>query len=93
MIVSFRLDGLEASPAPMLAMIASLNGSVDDHRVVEGMRLIRRLAAATITPLDAIRDPYELPGLFIGKPVKLVLAHKVRDGVLGSRRFGEIRPR
>ena len=53
----------------------------DDHRLAEGARLLHRLAAATGTPLDAIKDPFELPGLFIGKPVNLTVAHKERDGV------------
>ena len=81
MIVSFKLVGLEASPAPMMGMIASRNGPVDQHRVAEGMRLLNRLATATGTPLDAIKDPFDLPGLFIGKPVKLTVVHKARDGI------------
>ena len=81
MIVSFKLVGLEASPAPMWVMLASRNGPADDHRVAEGVRLLHRLATATRTPLDAIKDPFDLPGLFIGKPVNLTIAHKTRDGV------------
>lgn len=80
-IISFRLEGVEATPAPVWAMLASRKGAVDEHDVAEGMRLLHRLAAATATPLEAIRDPYDLPGLFIGKRVKLTLAHKERDGV------------
>ena len=81
MTVSFKLVDLEASPAPKIVMIASCNGPVDEHRVAEGLRLLHRLAIATGTPLDAIKDPFDLPGLFIGKPVKLTIAHKTRDGV------------
>ena len=81
MIVSFKLVDLEASPAPKIVMIASHNGPVDEHRVAEGRRLLYRLAMATGTPLDGIKDPFDLRGLFIGKPVKLTIAHKTRDGV------------
>ncbi len=81
MIVDFKLVGLEASPAPMWALLASRNGQSDDHRLAEGARVLHRLAAATVTPLEAIKDPFDLPGLFIGKPVNLTVAHKERDGV------------
>ena len=53
----------------------------DGHRLAEGARLLNRLATATRTPREAIKDPFDLPGLFIGKPVNLTVAHKVRDGV------------
>ena len=62
-------------------MIASRGGLVDEHRVAEGLRLLNRLAMATGTPLDAIKDAFDLPDLFIGKLVKLTVAHKERDGV------------
>ena len=65
----------------MWALLASRNGPPDAHRLAEGARALRRLAAATLTPLEAIKDPFELPGLFIGKPVNLTIAHKMRDGV------------
>ena len=81
MVVSFKLVGLEASPAPKIVMIASRNGPVDEHRVAEGLRLLQRLAMATGTPPDAIKDPFDLPSLFIGKPVKLTIVHKTRDGI------------
>ena len=81
MIVDFNLVGLEASPAPMWALLASHNGHSDDHRLAEGARVVRRLAAAILTPLEAIKDSFELPGLFLGKPVNLTVVHKERDGV------------
>ena len=45
-----------------------------------------------MTPLEAIKDPFELPGLFIDKPVNLTLAHKERDGV-DELKVRTIRPR
>ena len=82
MIVSFKLVGLEASPAPNVGYDRqSQRPGPTSHRVAEGKRLLHRLAMATRTPLDAIKDPFDLPGLFIGKPVKLTVAHKTRDGV------------
>ena len=82
MIVNFKLVGLEASPAPNMGYARQSQRPV--RRAIglaEGARLLHRLAAATGTPLDAIKDPFDLPGLFIGKPVNLTVAHKERDGV------------
>ena len=82
MIVSFKLVGLEASPAPNIGYDRqSQRSGRRAIGVAEGPRLLHRLAMATGTPLDAIKDPFDLPGLFIGKPVKLTVAHKTRDGV------------
>ena len=93
MIVSFQLDGHEATPAPKWALLASRNGPSDSHERPRGRRsstvhrtgrwprLLNRLATATRTPLEALKDPFDLPGLFIGKPVNLTVAHKERDGV------------
>ena len=81
MIVDFILAGLEASPAPMWALLASRNGPSDRHRLAEGARVLNQLATGTGTPRDAMKDAFELPGLFIGKPVNLTVAHNERDGV------------
>lgn len=92
MVVRFQIVGEEAAPAPEWAALATCDGSPYDDRKVKGMRLLNRLAAATMTPIGAITDPYELPGLFIGKSVGLVVAHKVRDGI-PELVVREIRPR
>jgi hypothetical protein len=81
MRVRYRLEGIEAEPAPDMAPIAACPGSAHAHRVREGARLLHRLAAATGVDLPKALDPQDIRALFEGKPVVLKLAHKVRDGV------------
>ena len=82
MIVNFKLVGLEASPAPNVGFARQSQRSVRRPSPGRGReappppRGGDRDAAR-----DAIKDPFDLPGLFIGKPVKLTVAHKERDGV------------
>ena len=80
-IVSFILVDEEAAPAPMWALLATRNGPTYKHRLAGGAKVLRRLAAATGTPLDELKNAFDLPRLFIGKPVKLTIAHKTLDGV------------
>ena len=65
----------------MWALLASRNGPSDGHRLAEGARAPPPPRSGNLTPLEAIKDPFELPGLFIGKPVNLTVAHKMRDGI------------
>ena len=80
-IVSFTLVGVEASPAPIWALLATRKGLADDHRMVQGARVLHRLAEATGTSPEAIKDPFELPDLFVGKPVDPKVVHETRDGI------------
>ena len=81
MIVSFRLDGLEASPAPEVRHDCEPRRPGRPAPGGQGHAASPSPCSATETPLEAIGDPFDLPGLFIGKPLNLTVAHKERDGV------------
>ena len=74
-----RLVDWDADPEPSFEAIAAEDGSRHSHRVIEGLRLLFRLQAATGAPLEGI-DPFDLPDLLEGKRVTLRIAYSMRDG-------------
>jgi hypothetical protein len=79
--VRYALDGTNVEPVSDLAPIAALDASRHKHRVPDGARLLYRLANATGVTLPAKIAPSDIPKLFTGRRLRLVLAHKDVDGV------------
>jgi hypothetical protein len=78
-VVDYELNGTNARPQGDLGAIAAVPTSPHAHRVRDGMRLLHRLSQATGIDLNGV-DPDTLPGLLIGQPITVTVAHKVRDG-------------
>lgn len=81
--IRYALEGLGLQPEPEIAPLAAQEGSAYANRTDDGARLLHRTADAAGVELPEDLDPYDLPDLMEGKRVKVKVAHKKIDGVMG----------
>jgi hypothetical protein len=81
--IHYALESWAGDIGPELAPLAAQEGSAFANRTDEGARLLFRTADAAGVELPEDLDPEELPDLLEGKRVKVKVAHKKIDGVMG----------
>jgi hypothetical protein len=81
MAVSYQLAGHTAAPDDELVVIAVRDGSPYRTRLVEGRRLLNRIADATLVDLSSVQNLFDLPDELNGRSLLIRVKHRIRDGI------------